>query len=76
MPDRAVELHPEALIEARAAFDWYRERNPAAATAFLAEIDLAIEEIAASPERWPGFFARDETLSPAPLPVFRRLPHC
>lgn len=55
MADHPVELHPEALIEARAAFDWYRERNSAAAAAFLAEIDVAINEIAASPGRWPGF---------------------
>jgi toxin ParE1/3/4 len=53
MADRRVELHPEALIEAQAAFDWYRERNPAAA--LLAEIDVAINEITASPERWSGF---------------------
>lgn len=55
MANRRVELHPEALIEARAAVDWYRERNPSAAAALLAEIDVAINEIAASPERWPGF---------------------
>lgn len=55
MPDRSVELHPEALLEARAAFEWYRERNPAAAAAFLTEIDTAINEIATTPERWPGF---------------------
>ena len=55
MADLRVELHPKALIEARAAFEWYRERSFSAAAAFLAEIDVAINEIAASPERWPGF---------------------
>ncbi|MDP2238612.1 MAG: type II toxin-antitoxin system RelE/ParE family toxin [Burkholderiales bacterium] len=55
MPARQVELHPEALIEARAAFEWYRERNPAAAAAFLTEVDTAINEISTTPNRWPGF---------------------
>jgi len=43
------------LIEARAAFEWYRERNPAAAAALLTEIDIAINEISAAPNRRPGF---------------------
>ena len=49
MPSRQVELHPEALIEAQGAFDWYRERNQAAAEAFRTEIDFAIEAITESP---------------------------
>lgn len=50
-----VEFHPEALSEAEAAADWYRERSPRAADAFLAELDRAIETIAAAPERYPMF---------------------
>lgn len=55
MPHRSVELHPEALGDARSAYDWYFERNPSAAAAFLAEIDRAVEEITEAPERWPRF---------------------
>jgi plasmid stabilization system protein ParE len=55
MPRRLVELHPEALNEARMAYQWYYERNPSAAAALLAEIDRAIEKITESPERWPQF---------------------
>jgi len=35
MATKPVYLHPEAVAEARAATQWYRERNVAAADAFL-----------------------------------------
>lgn len=53
MAQRAVRLHPEAVAEARAAAQWYRERSASAADAFLAELDRAVEEITKSPEMWP-----------------------
>ena len=49
----SVELHPEAIAEARVAYEWYAERNPSAANAFIAELDYAINQIPERPERWP-----------------------
>jgi plasmid stabilization system protein ParE len=48
----SVRLHPEAITEAKAAYEWYAERNPAAAKAFISELDDAISQIQTSPERW------------------------
>jgi plasmid stabilization system protein ParE len=48
---RSVELHPEAVAEAQAAVEWYRQRNNQAADAFLAELDNAIERITEAPKR-------------------------
>ncbi len=53
MAERPVEFHPDAVAEARVAFEWYQVRNERAAGLFLAELDLAIARIAETPERWP-----------------------
>jgi hypothetical protein len=37
-----VEFHPDAVAEARSAWQWYAERSPLAASAFLSELDRAI----------------------------------
>ena len=50
---RQVEFHPEAIEEASAAYSWYLEQSPAAGTAFLADLDRAIDDIGESPERFP-----------------------
>lgn len=50
---RSVEVHPEAVLEAQAAYRWYRDRNTSAADAFLAELDRAVELISETPMRWP-----------------------
>ena len=50
-----VDFHPEAVEEARSALVWYRERSPAAAGAFVVELDGAITNIAESPDRWPEY---------------------
>jgi toxin ParE1/3/4 len=50
---RPLEVHPEAVLEAQAAYIWYRDRNHTAAEAFLAELDRAVELISESPRRWP-----------------------
>jgi toxin ParE1/3/4 len=50
---RPLEVHPEAVLEAQAAYRWYSNRNHAAAAAFLAELERAVELISASPTRWP-----------------------
>jgi hypothetical protein len=41
-----IELHPEAIAEARAAAVWYEELNEGAGDDLLDEIDAALERIA------------------------------
>jgi len=53
MAQGLVDLHPEAIAEAQAAYRWYRNRNETAAEAFLAELDRAVELISEGPMRWP-----------------------
>jgi plasmid stabilization system protein ParE len=53
MAVKPLDLHPEALEEWKSAVAWYLERNETAAVNFVAEVDQAIELIAASPQRWP-----------------------
>jgi len=48
----AVEFHDEARLEAR---DFYAARNPAAAEAFTAEIERAIDAIGDTPEVWSPY---------------------
>jgi plasmid stabilization system protein ParE len=48
-----VDVHPEAVAEAQAAAQWYRERSALAAHAFLAELDRAIKKISEDPAIWP-----------------------
>ena len=55
MPRYSVELHPDAVAEARAAAEWYRARSNSAVDAFLAELNHAIEQIEDAPDRWPGY---------------------
>jgi toxin ParE1/3/4 len=53
MAQRNVRFHPEAEAEAQRAYRWYDERNPAAAGAFLADLDHAVSRVQEAPERWP-----------------------
>jgi plasmid stabilization system protein ParE len=53
MAAKALELHPEALEEWKSAVAWYLERNETAAINFVAEVDRAVDLIAAFPRRWP-----------------------
>jgi plasmid stabilization system protein ParE len=55
MSSPKVDVHPEAIAEARAAAHWYRERSALAADAFLAEPDRAVERIAENPERYSHY---------------------
>ena len=55
MSSRQIDVHPEAVAEARAAAQWYGERSALAADAFLAGLDRAIERIAENPEMYPHF---------------------
>jgi plasmid stabilization system protein ParE len=45
-----VEFHPDARDELRAAYRWYRERNPAVARRFLREIEELLSTISETPE--------------------------
>ena len=55
MPGLPVVLHPDAVEEAQAAWQWYLERSQSAADSFLAELDHGVESISEEPERWPLF---------------------
>ncbi len=52
MKARQIEIHPEAFAE---AIDWYAERSSRTPTAFMEELDKAIESIREAPKRWPIF---------------------
>ena len=55
MPGLPVVLHPDAVEEVQAAWQWYLERSQSAADSFLAELDHGVESISEEPERWPLF---------------------
>jgi plasmid stabilization system protein ParE len=55
MAKHTIELHPEARLEADAAFDWYRERSIRAAETFLHAIEQARMAIQDSPELWADY---------------------
>lgn len=55
MDPRPIELHPEAILEAQTAREWYAERSPAAAEAFMAELDAAIDRITEASDRWATY---------------------
>jgi len=69
MPPSSIEVHPEALAEAKAAYDWYFERSPAAATAFIVELDATIGAIGEAPQRCALYLARTRRY------VLRRFPY-
>ena len=53
MAQLPVDIHPEAIAEAQAAYRWYWDRSETAAEALLAELDRAVELISQGPMRWP-----------------------
>ena len=55
MTPRKIDVHPEAVVEARAAAQWYRERSKLAADAFLVELDRAVERIAENPQMYSPY---------------------
>ena len=55
MPPMEVRFHPEAAEEVETARQWYAERSPPAAEAFLDELDLAVERVREAPHRWPRY---------------------
>jgi len=52
MASKDVEFHEAAALEYEAAFQWYFERNPKAASRFAADLDRAIALISEAPQRW------------------------
>jgi plasmid stabilization system protein ParE len=54
MPRRIVDLHHEAIAEAREARLWYAARSPQAEERFRAELAKAIETIRENPELCPA----------------------
>jgi plasmid stabilization system protein ParE len=78
MKSLPVGVHPEAVAEAHAATQWYRERSPSAADAFLAELDRAIEKITENPRIWPRYVASTQRFLLKRFPfsvVFRLTPN-
>lgn len=55
MAQREVRFHPHAEDEVNRAYAWYDERNPAAARAFLDDLDHAVSRVQEAPERWPYY---------------------
>jgi len=52
-----VRYFPEASRELEDAFEWYLERSPRAAEAFIREIDRGLAVVSAGPRIWPRFEA-------------------
>ena len=48
-----LSFHPEAVEEAAAAREWYAERSPRAADAFVAELERGFAVLQEAPHRWP-----------------------
>lgn len=50
-----VSFHIDAVAEAREARQWYEERWPALAEAFMTELDHAVQQITELPDTWPPY---------------------
>jgi plasmid stabilization system protein ParE len=74
MAAKPIEIHNDGLAELKSALRWYLERSESAADGFIAEIDRAIELIAATPTRWPSgeFGTRKFVLARFPYAVIYR----
>lgn len=55
MDHQPIELHSEAIAEARDAREWYAERSSVTADAFMVELDTAIDRICELPDRWATY---------------------
>ncbi len=54
MSSRQVDIHPEAVAEARAAAQWYRVRSPSAAHAFSLSLIVLLKRLRKILEFGPG----------------------
>jgi plasmid stabilization system protein ParE len=50
-----IRILSQAQEEINAAFDWYFERSPGAAEAFLTEIGACLAQIASHPQLYPPY---------------------
>ena len=55
MKPLAVEIHPEAVLEAQAAREWYETKSPEAAAAFMVELDIGIDSIRVASELYAPY---------------------
>ena len=55
MPRPELDVHPEALEEAQAAYLWYSERSKDAGDSFIAELDRALDQVIERPQTWPSY---------------------
>ena len=55
MAGYSFEILPGAHADLRGAYDWYFERNLAAAASFLGEIEAALATISDNPLMWPSY---------------------
>lgn len=55
MSPMRLEVHPQAITEARAARRWYAQRSAAVANRFVAELDHAVIQITTAPQQWPAY---------------------
>jgi len=54
MQNERIELHADAILDARNAWKWYKRRSSSAADGFMRELDPAMALIEQSPTQWPG----------------------
>jgi len=52
---KPVRFRVEAQEEIKLAFDWYFQRSPRAADAFLAEIGASLAQIVSNPQLYPQY---------------------
>ena len=71
---KPIRVHPEALLEAEAAVEWYGQRSPHAAGRLVAELRSVLGRIQQAPREFPklAFNVRRKVLGRFPyLVVFR-----
>jgi plasmid stabilization system protein ParE len=52
---KALRIRSEASGEIDSAFEWYFQRSPKAADAFLTEVDASLAQIASYPQLHPSY---------------------
>lgn len=65
---REILLHTEAEAEVLQALEWYADRSPVAARAFVQELNHVINLAVRSPETWPRTYGNTRHI------VFPRFP--
>jgi hypothetical protein len=73
-------VHPDAIEEAQAAYQFCHKRNPEIAEAFLSELDRAIEFITKGPSQWAFYVAGTRRFQmrrfPYEKPPWLAVPNC